>query len=69
LTVSQVLEAIDQELEDVAAPDEARHQARRWLWQARTHLPQSDDGAAGALAEATQRALGLAGIEEPAHRR
>jgi hypothetical protein len=66
LTVSQVLEAIDDELENVPAPDVARDQARDWLRDARERLPDGGDDATAALAQASQRALGLAGIDVPA---
>jgi membrane protein len=65
LTLEQVLEAIDLELEEVQAPDPAKRQARQFLDGARAQAKSGDDGAL-ALARATQRALGLAGIDSSA---
>lgn len=65
LTVSQVLAAIADGLDDARAPEEAKQKARRWLHSIQERLAASsdDDGPELALAQAAQRALGLAGID------
>ncbi len=57
LTVGEVLDAIELALEDVETSEQSKRRAQEWLRVARA----GDDESVGALAAATQHALGLAG--------
>jgi membrane protein len=59
LTVSEVLEAIQHALDEVPASERDKQRAQQWLQKASAQ--EHDDQAVGVLAEAVERALGLAG--------
>jgi len=65
LTVAALLRTVERELQQTDVSEGARHQAAQWLAAAHDGLRESD-GPTAALAQAAQRALGLAGVDSPA---